>query len=164
LRSSECWLDNSTGLTSYHWGAKLVDNMIQGSAVAYANHGLGGRVEETRFVKNGTAILASGGVWVTRNTFERNERGFTSSNVERGSFEDAFLTGNIYRRNGDAIFTRYSGITVANNVVTDNVGWGVYAPNATDGGGNVAYGNGNALQCVGVVCATRSPGASGSGS
>jgi len=34
----------------------------------------------------------------------------------------------------------------------DNVGLGIFAPTATDGGNNVAYTNGNPAQCAGVTC------------
>lgn len=42
--------------------------------------------------------------------------------------------------------------TVSSNFCQGNTGWGIHAPTAIDGGGNVARGNG-AGGCVGVACA-----------
>jgi len=46
-----------------------------------------------------------------------------------------------------------SGFTVEKNGAVFNENLGINAPNVIDGGGNVAIGNGNPAQCVGVVCA-----------
>jgi hypothetical protein len=45
-----------------------------------------------------------------------------------------------------------NGVTVDQNSASLNSGLGINAPDVTDGGGNRASGNGNRLQCVGVVC------------
>src|SRR5574338_303581 len=49
------------------------------------------------------------------------------------------------------------GLTIARNVAVSNRDLGIEAPNATDGGGNRASGNGNPLQCVGVTCTPAWP-------
>jgi hypothetical protein len=45
-----------------------------------------------------------------------------------------------------------SGVTIDHNFAVFNKNLGIDAPNATDGGGNLAALNGNPVQCVGVVC------------
>jgi hypothetical protein len=42
--------------------------------------------------------------------------------------------------------------TLKENVAVHNAAWGIRAQGATDGGGNIAFGNGKSPQCVGVVC------------
>ena len=44
-------------------------------------------------------------------------------------------------------------VTLTRNTAIFNRGYGIYAPGATDGGGNRAFGNGKQPQCTGVVCA-----------
>lgn len=44
------------------------------------------------------------------------------------------------------------GVTIAGNVSVSNSDLGIEAPDVIDGGGNRASGNGNPLECVGVVC------------
>ena len=43
-------------------------------------------------------------------------------------------------------------MSIGGNDARNNTGWGIYAPGATDLGGNTAAHNGNQPQCVGVVC------------
>lgn len=43
-------------------------------------------------------------------------------------------------------------VTIAGNLALGNLGLGIDAANATDGGVNRAGGNGDSLQCVGVLC------------
>ena len=61
---------------------------------------------------------------------------------------------NQFIRNTDAIVSSMPGV-IAANLVVKNSGIGIDAPNATDGGGNVAYKNGVEPQCTGVVCRLR---------
>ncbi len=56
----------------------------------------------------------------------------------------------------DGIDVRSSDTVIRRNTAYDNGDLGIEAVDgATDGGGNRAYGNGNALQCVGVRCRSR---------
>ncbi|MFY0580972.1 hypothetical protein ACN28S_48045 [Cystobacter fuscus] len=66
------------------------------------------------------------------------------------------VSGNRFLRNqGDGLRVLVpSTLTVSRNVALDNTGWGLHVPGVSDGGGNVARGNG-AGDCVGVVCAAR---------
>ena len=64
------------------------------------------------------------------------------------------LTDNLASSNlDDGIDVNVSGSTLTRNEANDNGDLGIEATSATiDGGGNRAAGNGNAAQCVGVVC------------
>lgn len=44
-------------------------------------------------------------------------------------------------------------VAMRTTVAVRNSGYGIWAPHATDLGGNVAWGNGIEPQCTGVVCA-----------
>jgi parallel beta-helix repeat protein len=64
------------------------------------------------------------------------------------------LRYNIANRNlDDGIDVASPSTTLTKNTANDNVDLGIEAVSGvTDGGGNLARGNGNALQCTGVVC------------
>ncbi|ATB43178.1 hypothetical protein CYFUS_008658 [Cystobacter fuscus] len=66
------------------------------------------------------------------------------------------VSGNRFLHNqGDGLRVLVpSTLTVSRNVAIDNTGWGLHVPGVSDGGGNVARGNG-AGDCVGVVCSAR---------
>ena len=66
------------------------------------------------------------------------------------------LADNLVARNNTGITVRTAATTITSNVATDNQALGIDAiAGVTDGGGNVAYANGDPRQCVGVVCAGR---------
>ncbi|NRD47727.1 right-handed parallel beta-helix repeat-containing protein [Corallococcus exiguus] len=108
-------------------------------------------------VSNGTGLEAAAvNVYVDGNTFYDNASGLTLS--DRAGFPSGPLTG-IVRGNqflsndGDGLRVEPpSTPTVINNVALGNAGFGIYAPTAFDGGGNVARNN-TAGNCVGIVCA-----------
>jgi parallel beta-helix repeat protein len=53
----------------------------------------------------------------------------------------------------DGIHAYGSGTTVARNTANQNGDLGIEAgPEVIDGGGNRAFGNGNPLQCLNVLC------------
>lgn len=63
------------------------------------------------------------------------------------------LRGNVASGNGDGIYVAMGGHTLIDNLAHDNRAWGMYAaPDTIDGGGNVAYNNGERSQCFGLVC------------
>lgn len=81
------------------------------------------------------------------------------SNTLDGILTDAASTGNLLLKNHsdknghDGIHVNGTGNTITKNHANKNVNLGIFAvPGNTDGGGNKAHRNGNALQCVGVVC------------
>jgi parallel beta-helix repeat protein len=66
---------------------------------------------------------------------------------------DTRLLKNYLSRNGiDGIHVEAVTTTITRNDARKNLDLGINAPGAVDGGGNKAKGNGNPLQCVGVVC------------
>jgi hypothetical protein len=85
-------------------------------------------------------------------------------NLARGSDLDGFLveagatdtglTQNRARQSGDdPIEVDSAGTTLTRNRANRNVDFGIVAVfGATDGGGNLANGNGNPLQCLNVFC------------
>ena len=128
-------------------------NLITGSEVGI-NAAIGiAAASGTTFVDNQIAVrfVATSGT-LTNNTFTRNGVGFTAVN----DFEEvtATLTGNTFSRNRDGIYIGADvlGISLKSNTAVKNTRWGIYAPSATDLGGNKASGNGMSPQCVGVAC------------
>ncbi|RKI01758.1 right-handed parallel beta-helix repeat-containing protein [Corallococcus sp. AB038B] len=109
-------------------------------------------------VHNGTELqVAAQTVYIDGNTFHDNAGGLTLSTRE-GPTTPGPLTG-IVRGNqflsndGDGLRVEPpSTPTVINNLALNNTGFGIYAPTAFDGGGNVARNN-TAGDCVGIVCA-----------
>ncbi|WNG25543.1 right-handed parallel beta-helix repeat-containing protein [Cystobacter fuscus] len=112
---------------------------------------------DTLVVRNGTGLEAAAEkVYIDGNTFHDNASGLTLS--DRAGFPYTSLTG-IVRGNqflandGDGLRVQPPSMpTVLNNLSLGNAGFGIYAPTAFDGGGNVARGN-TAGDCVGIVCA-----------
>ena len=113
---------------------------------------------DTLAVNNGTALpVAALRVYVDGNTFFDNTGGgLTLSDLP--AFVPVPLVG-IVRGNqflsndGDGLrVLPPSTPTLINNVALGNTGFGIHAPTAFDGGGNVARDNG-AGDCVGIVCA-----------
>lgn len=74
------------------------------------------------------------------------------------------VRGNRFVRNrGDGLrVVAPNSLTVSRNAALENTGWGLYAPGAIDGGGNIARGNG-AGDCAGLVCGTPLVHATGPG-
>lgn len=112
-------------------------------------------VQDNRFVGNDIAvnILGIASSAYRRNTFTRNGVGVRLANEDSDSY-DVLLEANTFKRNGDGInlIPLFGTAKLSGNRAVKNTGWGIYAPNAVDLGGNTASGNGNEPQCVGVVC------------
>jgi hypothetical protein len=112
-------------------------------------------VQDNRFVGNDVAVNISGiaSTAYRRNTFTRNGVGVRLANEDSDSY-DVLLEANTFNRNGDGINLAplFGQAKLIGNRAVKNTGWGIYAPNAIDLGGNTASGNGNEPQCVGVVC------------
>ncbi|WNG13556.1 right-handed parallel beta-helix repeat-containing protein [Cystobacter fuscus] len=112
---------------------------------------------DTLAVRNGAGLkVAAFKVHIDGNTFYDNADGLRLSDLQ--TFFPVPLTG-IVRDNqflandGDGLRVQPpSTPTVSNNLALGNAGFGIYAPTASDGGGNVARGN-TAGDCVGIVCA-----------
>ncbi|MFC8193319.1 right-handed parallel beta-helix repeat-containing protein [Cellulomonas sp. NPDC057328] len=144
--------DNATGITAASVAVVTVaDSRFTGSGTAVDGTWAFLDVAGSRFTANTTAVVIGGyGASVDGSTFRANGTGVTLGTPSAtGS-----VTGNVFRLNGDGIRLEPgdAGIEVGGNDVRRSTGWGIYAPGVTDLGGNVARGNGNEPQCVGVVC------------
>ena len=116
-------------------------------------------VERNSLSHNQTAVtLTETKTKVIENTFTSNGLGFTSA--PGVDFPDvastALLVRNLFQRNSSGIRIPFIAGFARLNTLRENVAvhnnWGIRAPGATDGGGNIAFGNGKSPQCVGVVC------------
>jgi parallel beta-helix repeat protein len=88
---------------------------------------------------------------VSRNDASRN--GGNGIDVA-GQAIDTLLSRNRANRNGaDGILVGDATAVLSHNIANYNVGFGIEAvPGVIDGGGNRAFGNGNPVQCLNVVC------------
>ncbi|NMO18718.1 right-handed parallel beta-helix repeat-containing protein [Pyxidicoccus fallax] len=108
-------------------------------------------------VNNGSGLRgAARTVFIEGNTFWDNAGGLTLADLPE--VVPVPLTGIVrdnrfLRNDGDGLRVLPPSMpTLIGNVALGNTGWGIHAPTANDGGGNVARDNG-AGDCVGVVCA-----------
>ena len=107
------------------------------------------RVANSTFKTSGIAVQVGAAV-LTGNTFDRNITGLIPNNPAYTT-----VTGNTFSNNSSSgIKVAGDGLTLKNNTAVNNGRYGIYAPNAVDLGGNVAYGN-RLTQCVGLTCARR---------
>ncbi|RKG90089.1 right-handed parallel beta-helix repeat-containing protein [Corallococcus sp. CA049B] len=111
----------------------------------------------TMAVSNGLGLQASAlTVYVDGNTFHDNGGGLTLSDLPAPVPVPltGIVRGNQFLANdGDGLRVQPpSTPTVIDNLALNNTGFGIYAPTAFDGGGNVARNN-TAGNCVGIVCA-----------
>jgi parallel beta-helix repeat protein len=100
-------------------------------------------------------ILITGdadGTRVKRNNLIRNEDGLLLDGSWTGS--DARISANTARLSlEDGLELDAAGVAVRRNLVLNNADWGIEAdPGTIDLGGNRAAGNGEAAQCLNVVC------------
>ena len=128
------------------------------------------QVSRSRFVANpGGAIAADGESSVTSSTFAGNGgvalqvwggpgtvRGnrFVGNDVGLLVSDATGVTvaDNTFRRNaGDGARSDSVGTLFRDNLAVANGGWGLYAPQSTDGGGNVARRNAGG-NCLGLTC------------
>ncbi|MBN9684426.1 MULTISPECIES: right-handed parallel beta-helix repeat-containing protein [unclassified Corallococcus] len=94
-------------------------------------------------------------VYIQGNTFWDNAGGLTLEDTPIVSLpQTGIVRANRFLRNdGDGLrILPASTPTVIGNVAQGNTGWGIHAPTAFDGGGNVARDNG-AGNCEGITCA-----------
>ncbi|GMU10573.1 right-handed parallel beta-helix repeat-containing protein [Corallococcus caeni] len=108
------------------------------------------------FVGNGSGLeVYTFTVYVHGNTFLNNAGGLTLSNLPYVALpQTGIVRANRFLYNdGDGLRVPPPHTpTVIGNVAVGNTGWGIYAPTAYDGGGNVARNNG-AGNCEGILCA-----------
>jgi hypothetical protein len=134
-------------------GLTLTDSRIIGSDVGVNGLYAASRITGSTFVANATAVVVGMyGATLTSNTFRANEA--TLAFVGQDSGAVTVVQDNTFRRNGDGLLvdSPEAHVSIGGNDARKNAGWGIYAPGATDLGGNTAKHNGNQPQCVGVVC------------
>ncbi|QGQ19149.1 hypothetical protein GC089_07790 [Cellulomonas sp. JZ18] len=149
------FVDNTIGV-----GAEIAeayisvrDSRFTGSQIAVDAEWAQLSLSGSRLVANTTGVvLGDWGASIVGNRFRANETGIRGSGP--GLIQD-----NVLRWNGDGIVIdpAYDTLALGGNDVRRSSGWGIHAPGVTDLGGNVARGNGNEPQCVGVVCGGRPP-------
>lgn len=135
----------------------LLNNDISGSDTVLAPSDIDVRIADNRIHDNDVALAVGGGSGdIDRNVFRGNGVALTADpSPDDFELPSLVVTGNTFRHNVDAIITQGPRIELGSNTVHQNSGRGIYAPGATDLGGNRAWGNGVSPQCVGVVCKYR---------
>jgi hypothetical protein len=165
----DSWLENN-GTVYDGWESSITmrGNVIKNNGIGYTVRDDVGQADNSpdvvtnnRFVGNDVAMHMGPGASATvqGNRFTGNGRGVEGHVLdEEWATFNVLLENNYFTRNGDAIYVPDAfladptGYRLKGNRAIKNTGWGIYAPRATDLGGNVARGNGNQPQCVGVAC------------
>ncbi len=155
---------NDKGVFAWESRLTLKGNVITGNGVGVdiANNSnppddlYTGDVSGNHFTGNDVAVSLGQGVRsnVHDNVFRGNRRAIALGS-QTTELSAVLLDRNLLVRNTDAIYLQAPanpGVELKGNRAFQNTGWGIYAPGAVDLGGNVARGNGNQPQCVGVVC------------
>jgi len=106
----------------------------------------GSVVQRSTLTDNREGVYAAGELTVRHNVLTRNTTGIVATDLF-GRGRQQLVEGNVLRHNVDAIRAGASA-TVRGNLAVQNTGWGIYAPEATIGRGNVALGNGTKPQCL----------------
>jgi hypothetical protein len=160
--------NNGTVYDGWESTITMRGNVIKNNGIGYTVRDDVGQADDrpdivtnNLFIGNDVAMHMGPGasVDVQRNGFVRNGRGIEGVvlDEEWATFR-VLLENNSFTRNRDAVhvpdafLADPTGYRLKGNRAIKNTGWGIYAPRATDLGGNVARGNGNQPQCVGVAC------------
>lgn len=156
----ESTLDQSpVFLDGYCAGSEITDSVLKNapaSAVAIYWSGSSTPMQLLRntFVGNAVGVETWGQTHLADNEFRRNGRGVVQGDTFLEETRDLVMERNTFVGNGDGLYAE-GRVYLQGTLAVRNSGWGIFAPNAVDLGGNVAYRNGNDPQCVGLVCASR---------
>jgi parallel beta-helix repeat protein len=135
------------------------DNVVEKNAVDRAVIIVGG--SNNLIQRNSASDNGFAGITVqSRSSDAVIERNVTKQNRGDGIRVENGATGTVLDRNesvdnlfDDGIDVDDPSTTIVGNRASGNVDLGIEAvPGVTDGGGNRAFGNGNPLQCLNVVC------------
>lgn len=138
-------------------GNRVTQNAVSGNVygIAIADGSSGNTVDRNVTTGNQYFGIATWGGG-SGNVIEKNQ---ASGNAHHGIQVNPDVTGvellqNYVSGNGDdGIHVETTHATITKNTAVYNTDLGISAPaGVTDGGGNKASGNGNPLQCTGVVC------------
>jgi parallel beta helix pectate lyase-like protein len=153
-------LTNTTAISTFSTQAKITANYIDGNKVGFdasfdPNPGYANELSHNSIRHNGTGVVLSayGSGFLHDNYFADNGVGFSVAASD--SPPTALLVANRFTRNHDGVLVKAAGMSLKSNRAVDNTRYGIYAVQAKDLGGNIAYGNGFRGQCSGVVCATH---------
>jgi hypothetical protein len=135
----------------------LLNSDISGSDTVLAPSDVDVRIAGNLVRDNDVALAVGGGSGdVYDNTFRGNRLALSADpGPDEVWIPSLVVTGNTFRGNVDAVVTQGPRTELGSNTVHQNSGRGIYAPGATDLGGNRAWGNGVSPQCTGVVCKYR---------
>lgn len=150
--------NNAIGVWAYDSTVRITNTAITGNQVGIEVQGefSEGYYSGSTFTSNEVAVRHNGFSHVLdarNNVFTRNGVGI----IKMDGYGRATIARNAFTANGDGIYLTMLGpdaasATVARNTALRNKRYGIYAPGATDGGGNRAARNGQ--PCVGVVCSS----------
>jgi hypothetical protein len=159
-------------------GTTISGNRFRGADVALAFDPLGSQPEQPNLIQDNLfdgnnfgivmgSALAGGVTTISGNHFRNNASAGLYADVQQGT-ATVTISDNSFVANGGASSTVDSTgsavddglhvvaggaiITVVGNRANRNTDLGIEAVGVIDGGGNTARRNGNAAQCVGVVC------------
>jgi hypothetical protein len=152
VASDSRFVGNTTTARQQEGGLLLTGNLISHSELGVGGGSFGSvELRSNTFRHNSLAVDADGNsVTLRGNHFTRNDTAVRARDThEIGAVAD--IDGDTFVRNGDAVYATGPS-RIANVTAVRNTGWGIYAPDGVDGGGNVARLNGTEPQCVGVVC------------
>ena len=148
---------NKRGIWTFNCeGARLTGNTFTGNGTAYDTSFGGGsgvdQIDHNTFAHNAVAITTVYSTHLNGNVFTGNETALTAQ--DSGLKESIAMQANVFTGNGNAVYLLVKS-RIQSTVAVNNSGYGIYAPGATDLGGNIAFGNGRQPQCTGVVCTAR---------
>jgi hypothetical protein len=156
-----CWMDrvylrgNQVGLTVDLSGGTITRSTFSDNEVG-ATLGFGTNLTIERNTLRDNHIAISSGSHnhstVRDNRFVGNATAITNQVDDPDAAGSPIFERNTLLRNGDAIRLRVTGARLGDNLAVGNTGWGIFAEDAIDLGGNRAWRNGTDPQCVGVVC------------
>jgi len=137
-------------------------NRVRGNAVVGNTFGISvtdgstdNVVELNAVSRNGDFGIAIFGEGAARNLVQANlvDQSTGQGIQVNADATDSRVVKNYVSRSGiDGIHVDSVTTTISRNDARKNTALGINAPGAIDGGGNKAKGNGDPLQCVGVVC------------
>jgi len=153
--SASTFTDNTLAVSGSNCGVDVAGSTFTGNATAYTTSfspGIENEITSSKFISNTVAVSTKVSTVLTGNKFYKNRTAFKAVPPSPDAADVTFtLDGNTFDRNLDALYVTF-GSTLKNNHAINNTRFGIYAPKATDLGGNTAYGNGSKPQCVGVAC------------
>jgi hypothetical protein len=155
--------DNRRAVTVWEGSIEVTGSLISGSEVGLTTQAFldGATLRYSAFTGNKVAVQLNGGgmqsLFAHRNVFTANGtgvRGEVPQYENESDHRTITLTENTFLANSDGVYLPIgppeARAVIARNIAVKNKRYGIYAPGATDGGGNKVVGNGR--PCVGVAC------------